>query len=349
MAPVRRGGKWGYIDRRGRWAIEPRFAEADEFSEGLAAVDLGDKQIAYIDHEGRIVLRIADVEKRWAAQEEVARLARMKRESIPYSDPFDRLDAGALVRRVFVDGEVAALPALLQKIESTELAKMVAALPHDATLHPQFPAAVDRSDHVVTIEPAGELVSIDQFECPPRSHVRSLCLLGFTGTRNNPNPSFARHDGEILTAAVNAGALYLLKIAPRGTLGDRVYDGALAEEPDPRLRIIDGRAEIAFVENGVNQLVSIPLLNLDWQPLPSIVIRSMAGRALTENDRQALGDVAIDIADRLYREHHWPAAARLYDALYSDLVRKPIGMTTNMDTICGTFRDEEACLVHGKR
>lgn len=34
-------GKWGFLDREGRWAIDPRFDEVAEFSDGLAAVRIG--------------------------------------------------------------------------------------------------------------------------------------------------------------------------------------------------------------------------------------------------------------------------------------------------------------------
>ena len=37
-APARRGDRFGFLDRDGAWAIEPRFAAVAPFSEGLAAV-----------------------------------------------------------------------------------------------------------------------------------------------------------------------------------------------------------------------------------------------------------------------------------------------------------------------
>jgi len=37
-ASVEVDGKWGYIDTKGKWAVEPQFFEALDFSEGLAAV-----------------------------------------------------------------------------------------------------------------------------------------------------------------------------------------------------------------------------------------------------------------------------------------------------------------------
>jgi hypothetical protein len=43
VAAVEVGGKYGYVDRTGKMAIEPRFDEADSFSEGLARVRVGTK------------------------------------------------------------------------------------------------------------------------------------------------------------------------------------------------------------------------------------------------------------------------------------------------------------------
>ena len=40
-AKDKRSHKWGFIDRRGRWAIRPRFTQAFRFSGGLALVKLG--------------------------------------------------------------------------------------------------------------------------------------------------------------------------------------------------------------------------------------------------------------------------------------------------------------------
>jgi len=48
-------GKWGYIDREGRWMIQPRFDAARPFSEGLAAVKL-DGKWGFIDDGGKMVI-----------------------------------------------------------------------------------------------------------------------------------------------------------------------------------------------------------------------------------------------------------------------------------------------------
>ncbi|MBE7942021.1 MULTISPECIES: WG repeat-containing protein [Ramlibacter] len=52
-------GRWGYIDRHGRWVVRPQFLAASSFSEGLAVVKLdeGDKGMAYIDATGSVVLK----------------------------------------------------------------------------------------------------------------------------------------------------------------------------------------------------------------------------------------------------------------------------------------------------
>jgi hypothetical protein len=45
----------GFIDKTGKFAIEPRFEEAEDFSEGLAVVVAGEKH-GYLDRTGRIVI-----------------------------------------------------------------------------------------------------------------------------------------------------------------------------------------------------------------------------------------------------------------------------------------------------
>lgn len=49
------GHGYGYVDRTGNLAIQPRFESAEPFSEGLAAVELGGKW-GYIDRTGRFVI-----------------------------------------------------------------------------------------------------------------------------------------------------------------------------------------------------------------------------------------------------------------------------------------------------
>ena len=54
LAPVGFGGRYGYIDRRGRIAINPQFDQAGDFAHGLAPVWLGNRQ-GYIDKNGKYV------------------------------------------------------------------------------------------------------------------------------------------------------------------------------------------------------------------------------------------------------------------------------------------------------
>jgi hypothetical protein len=58
LAAVRMGGKWGFIDKSGKIAIEPRFEDADPFSEGLAFVTESDGTLGYIDQAGRLSIKI---------------------------------------------------------------------------------------------------------------------------------------------------------------------------------------------------------------------------------------------------------------------------------------------------
>ena len=52
------GGKWGYIDPKGKWIIKPRFDVALGFNkEGLAWVRVGDKY-GYIDKIGKYVVEL---------------------------------------------------------------------------------------------------------------------------------------------------------------------------------------------------------------------------------------------------------------------------------------------------
>jgi hypothetical protein len=52
--------KWGYLDEKGKFAVEPQFSYAQPFSEGLAAVrDVSGRygyKYGYIDHTGKYVI-----------------------------------------------------------------------------------------------------------------------------------------------------------------------------------------------------------------------------------------------------------------------------------------------------
>jgi len=56
-------GRWGYIDKTGRFAINPQFSKARTFSHGFAAVTTGELKLfpenshcGYIDHAGTLVI-----------------------------------------------------------------------------------------------------------------------------------------------------------------------------------------------------------------------------------------------------------------------------------------------------
>jgi hypothetical protein len=55
LYPMPRDGQWGYVTRDGEWAIEPRWAYAEPFSEGRAAVESNGRW-GVIDAEGNYVL-----------------------------------------------------------------------------------------------------------------------------------------------------------------------------------------------------------------------------------------------------------------------------------------------------
>lgn len=68
-----RGGRWGFTDSEGRWAILPVYNNAFEFSEGYAAVQLGDVW-QYIDRRGCAVRICAEAEAIKPIREGRARL-----------------------------------------------------------------------------------------------------------------------------------------------------------------------------------------------------------------------------------------------------------------------------------
>jgi WG repeat protein len=56
LVPAKKNKKWGYLDTKGQFVIEPQFEKAFPFSEGLAAVSVGEKW-GFIDHTGRLVIK----------------------------------------------------------------------------------------------------------------------------------------------------------------------------------------------------------------------------------------------------------------------------------------------------
>jgi len=55
LAAVKIGDKWGYVDKMGKYVINPQFDRAGDFSEGRAAVMMGDKW-GYVNKTGKLVI-----------------------------------------------------------------------------------------------------------------------------------------------------------------------------------------------------------------------------------------------------------------------------------------------------
>ena len=56
LTRVKTNGKWGFIDKRGNFAIQPRFDDASSFSEGLAKVKTNEKW-GFIDKQGDFAIQ----------------------------------------------------------------------------------------------------------------------------------------------------------------------------------------------------------------------------------------------------------------------------------------------------
>ncbi len=56
LAAVRIGNKWGYINKTGQVIIAPQFDSTYDFSDGLAAVDISGK-MGYVNNTGKIVIQ----------------------------------------------------------------------------------------------------------------------------------------------------------------------------------------------------------------------------------------------------------------------------------------------------
>jgi hypothetical protein len=59
LAPASKGdrmSKWGFIDKTGNFAISPQYFTADDFSEGLARVEVAQGRTGYIDRDGKFVI-----------------------------------------------------------------------------------------------------------------------------------------------------------------------------------------------------------------------------------------------------------------------------------------------------
>lgn len=55
LAPIKTGGKWGFLDKTGKVTITPQFDDASSFSDGLASVKAG-KKWGFIVKDGASVI-----------------------------------------------------------------------------------------------------------------------------------------------------------------------------------------------------------------------------------------------------------------------------------------------------
>jgi len=65
--PVQAGGKWGFIDKAGKYVIKPQFDDAWQFSEGLAPVKL-ENRWGFIDKAGKYVINHQFDEAWWFSE-----------------------------------------------------------------------------------------------------------------------------------------------------------------------------------------------------------------------------------------------------------------------------------------
>jgi hypothetical protein len=56
LIPVKSGEKWGYINKKGEYVINPQFQNADFFHEGLARVVSSDGKTGYISEDGKYAI-----------------------------------------------------------------------------------------------------------------------------------------------------------------------------------------------------------------------------------------------------------------------------------------------------
>ena len=49
--------KFGYLNNKGEWAIQPQFLTANDFSDGIANVRLGATRVSFTDEKGNILLK----------------------------------------------------------------------------------------------------------------------------------------------------------------------------------------------------------------------------------------------------------------------------------------------------
>ncbi|MGM0783210.1 MAG: WG repeat-containing protein [Pseudomonadota bacterium] len=90
LYPMPREGKWGYVDRKGDWVIEPQWDQAEDFSEGRAAVGSWQRW-GIIDRSGQFVLPLEYESPSYATLEE-RRIV---------SSPFERFSEGCAAAEIF--------------------------------------------------------------------------------------------------------------------------------------------------------------------------------------------------------------------------------------------------------
>lgn len=56
LIPVLSGEKWGYIDHKGRYVVNPQFTDCSLFSDGLALVRASNGNVGYINSKGKYVI-----------------------------------------------------------------------------------------------------------------------------------------------------------------------------------------------------------------------------------------------------------------------------------------------------
>ena len=56
LAAVRVGDKWGFIDKTGNFVINPKYDFFNDFSEGLAPVEINDKW-GFVDKTGNVIIQ----------------------------------------------------------------------------------------------------------------------------------------------------------------------------------------------------------------------------------------------------------------------------------------------------
>jgi hypothetical protein len=64
LFPIKQVDRWGFVDQTGKLVIPPRFLNAGNFSEELAAVEVCSGW-GYIDRSGKFVWQTTDACDRW--------------------------------------------------------------------------------------------------------------------------------------------------------------------------------------------------------------------------------------------------------------------------------------------